>query len=748
MSFLNKRKSASLAASIVKGLQTRQNRGSFVGNGRLTGAIVAGIESLEQDGAAYQEVDQGLTNISAEIEDVRSEAEGTLLPEGEVAVAQVATNPEEVAYEENIKQVGLESATYAAAAFGDLGAYFNASRKATASKGFVTHSHESVGSGGVFSPVKPALEAFDQQTLNTFKEYSIAYNLLAPRQDAFGEALFPTIVGTPDQSYLEVNVERPGVYTGAVHKLNGDIAKFDKRNLIEAFRDSSILENQDTRLVPYPDTNGDNEDYFVADTLVANTNFDVNGVSVPTRPLRMGAPAFDYMGLCSHPGLASAGLLDQTDAIDRMVTLSRLTLVITNTTDDSEVAVYLDTSRMPRNQFVPVREGHWRDLALRFSSEALKIKATTKAVDGADLPAALVTALSDRTYSFRAKVDADLSVETGTLETRTTAMKLVKVVDGTNQSIGLDDTAVVALLAGYTFRIEGYELNARRTNSNRRSRGLLLDRDKVKEIYEIMLHPPMSIQKPVAGDDYASDLDTLVKSTHVRISNLAVTTLLNYADLLKDITADQDPLDSSTADIYTMGDFEGIARLLVTPFYDEVDVDLLQVVNTLTSKDRLADISGYFVGLIQELAYRMIQQSGYKPALEVMGSGNSQPELIIATDNRLSQFIMIPGDDRTAGPSMSHKLVDTQDNRMRNTIFLTFGSKTSGELNVLGFGNLVWIPELVSEVPVNRTGATVMETMVQPRFRHIVHLPILARINVANLDKVLQTRTPIDFNAI
>lgn len=740
MSILNKHKPSRLTGAVVLGLKQRLNRQSpnLTFDGRVTTLLSAGIESL--DGAAMAPVETAVGDAVGEITAVYSEAAAPT--EGEIAVAE-ETTPEEVAQEEAQKQIGLESAALAAAAFGNLGEWMKAGRNARPTGNMLIHSHSSFGAAGASVGAQPALEAFDTQTLNEYKEYSIAYNLLAPRQDAFGEALFPTIVGTPNQAYLKVGIERPSVWNGAQHRADGKAQAFNKQNLIEAYRDSSILENEDTRLVPFPAADGSADDYFIDSALVANSPFDINGIQVPTRPLKFVNKEISYLGLCQFPGLLSAGVLDQTDAIDRFVRLNELHLVVTKKSDGTKQVVKVDTSRFTRNQFIPVREGNEKDTVLNFKTTSIKIGPKTKAVDAAGLD--LNVDLNGKTLTFTAKVNGDLNHETGQLSMSATQFGALSVVDA--QGVVLDDAALAAVLTNWDFELEAYVLEARRTNSNRRTRGKLLDRNRYEEIFEILLQPPYSIQK-ASNDTEAADLDTLIKSTHIRISNLAVTTLLNYGDFLKEACAGQDELDSSTSDIYRGNELEGIASMVVTKFYTEVDVDLEEVVNNLTSSTRLADISGFFVGLIRELAYTMLQRSGYKAALDLLGSGNATPELIIATDNRLSQFIMVPGDDRTVGPNLDYRLVDTQDKRMRDIIMLTFGGKTTGELNVLGFGNLIWIPELVSEMPVNRNGATVMETMVQPRFRHIVHLPVMARINVTGLDKLLRHKTAIDFNAV
>jgi hypothetical protein len=740
MSILNKTKPSRLTGAVVMGLKNRLNRktAALTFDGSIVSRLSAGIESL--DGASFAPVESAVNGATEEIASVYNEATAT--DDGEVPVV-AETTPEEVAQQEAQEKVGLESAALAAAAFGNLSEWMRSARDARPAGNMTVHAHSSFGAAGSMVGATPALESFDVQTLNEYKEYSIAYNLLAPRQDAFGEALFPTIVGTPNQAYLKVGIERPGVWNGAQHRADGKAQAFKKQNLIEAYRDATILENEDTRLVPWPAADGSSDHLFVDPALVANSPFDVNGIEVPTRPLKFVKQDIGFLGLCQFPGLLSAGVLDQTDAIDRFVRLNELYIVVTKKSDGTKQVVKVDTSRFTRNQFTPVREGHFKDTVLNFKTTSIKIGAKTKAVDAAALE--LNTVLAGKSLTFSAKVNGELNHETGVLSMSPTQFGAVSVIDA--NGVTLDAADLAPILSAWEFDLVGYVLESRRTNSNRRTRGKLLDRDRHEEIFEILLQPPYSIQK-ANNDTEAVDLDTLIKSTHIRISNLAVTTVLNYADFLKEACAGQDELDSSTSDIYRGNELEGIANMVVTKFYTEVDVDLEEVVNNLTSSTRLNDISGYFVGLIRELAYTMLQRSGYKAALDLLGSGNATPELIIATDNRLSQFIMVPGDDRTVGPNMDYRLVDTQDKRMRDIILLTFGGKTSGDINVLGFGNLIWIPELVSEMPVNRNGATIMETMVQPRFRHIVHLPIMARINVTGLDKLLRSKTAINFNQV
>lgn len=672
-----------------------------------------------------------VSEISAVAEDITGDNAETLSETiAEVQGAEDAPTTSEVKEE---YAAGLEAAAIIALASADVGQYHAAARvDVSTESGLVGLLPD--GSGGAQRYV-PSFEAFDRNSLGGNVAQSITYNLLAPRQDEFGETLFPTIVATPDQAAYKAVVDRVMVYQGAIHKLDADPAKFEKRNVLEAFRDPEVLKNDATVLVPFVDPAGTNADKFVADTVVPTQAVKVDKIEVDSRPLVFNKK-IDLIGISTHPGLLQAQVMDQSDSVDSFVRLARVYAKVTH--DGKEAVVSFSTLRSPLNQFLKTPEGNGRQTALRFEGESLRLDKNSVVVSG---DATVLDPI--RTAELRVRlahyVNGTLNLETGSLQLSPGNVEVASVVDVDNAPVALTNAAV----AGLTVELVGFELDARRTNSNRRSRGLLMDNDRFEEQYEVGLLPPISVHKPTAPYDYGRDVEALVTTTHMYISTSAVTALFNYADTLKANAEGYNGIQ--TADSYTGGAIQGIGRMLVTPHYEEHTIDLDNVVNSVSSKDKMRDIQGFFIARINEIAHRMLQLTGYRPALEMLNGKGARPKLVVATDEVLPQFIMIQGDDRTAGISMDFKQVTSPDMRMYDHIFLTFITNGDG-LRPLNFGNLIWIPELVSTVPVNRGGATVEETMVQPRFRHICNLPVLAKIKVLNLDKVVGKRVPLDAN--
>jgi signal transduction histidine kinase len=58
----------------------------------------------------------------------------------------------------------------------------------------------------------------------------------------------------------------------------------------------------------------------------------------------------------------------------------------------------------------------------------------------------------------------------------------------------------------------------------------------------------------------------------------------------------------------------------------------------------------------------------------------------------------------------------------------------------LNFGNMFWLPELITNMPISRNGQISNEFTVQTRRRHICHCPIMIRIDLDNMDKVIDTK--------
>lgn len=726
MSRLSKKNKASVAQLLVSGITAANNRNSFSPATDRLAALVCSLESADEGDLVA--VQTATDELEIPLKEVVANTANEIEEDEEAAIG-----PNNSA-DAIVTEAGMESAKIIAAASSNLSGYIQKAKPVAAMEGMAVLSELKSTTHGSLqtSERNVSTESYDNKELSKFLESTIAYNLLAPRQDTFCETLFPTVVGTPDQSGFVANISRIGVYQGAIHKLDGNIESFQKRNMLEAYRDYKVMENEATKLVPII-VDGTNDTHFVDDALIAPEPITIAGESLFTQPLKFGKT--NLISIASHPGLISQGLMNHSDSIAPGGSLTSLHVLVKKAASPDEV-IKFDVSNAPRNQFLKRPEGNSNDVGLEFRTEALKIDKNTRLVGGGASAILADIAANELEVRLSTRLSVDLNLETGTSESRAWNTEAVRLVGADGAELALSNAA----LDGVTFELIGWVPDLNRTNSNRRSFGKLLDIDKYSEVYTVSPLAPFSVQKPINEEDKGLDVEALVQATHVAIVGRGVTTLLNYAEQIKMFYSGnaENPL---TADYYTGGDLQGIARFLVTPYYDHVEIDLPAVISSLTSKDKLKDVQGHFTGVISECAYRMLQLSGYRAALEsVTGNSAVKPKLCIATDDVLPQFMMIQGDPRTSGVTMDHVVVSSSSDRMYGKIFLTFVTDSTG-FSPLNFGNLIWIPEVISAIPMNRSGAINHETMVQPCFRHIPNLPVITEIDVLGLTEVIRNKS-------
>ncbi len=575
------------------------------------------------------------------------------------------------------------------------------------------------------------VEAFDESEVRKHIPFSIAFNFQAARQDDFSEAFYPTIVVTPDQAGLDIGVRRGVVFNTVRHNIDGRVADFNRKNIIDAFVDASILENESTYLVPVYVAGGSGNSALFS-TIVGQSTTTIEGVSVTTAPLKAGLD-LDLVGLSSHPGLIESGVMDHTDSVDGRVALKKIYL------KSGSQAIAISTLKLPRSGFNKSPEGEGRELGLQFSSTSLLIDEGVKAVDGTDVTelASIVTGGFKARISIR--ISGSINLETGNVTVGTVgsiALVSLKDADGEDVSTASGAGATVkAKIAALT--LDSYDLEARRTNANKRTRGLLVESHEYVERYTIPLGSPISTPAPIGTTRDSADMQNLITVARIRNSNNAITQLLNYAGVLEDQVIN--------GEVNAVPQIEGIGRWLVKPWFERQEVDVLADIQSVSTKDRRADLAALLVNNIRDMAYRAYRDSRYQAALDALTGGQgARPRLVIGTDQVLIQHLIVEGDSRLVGLAFDHVVVSTMDSRFYGKIAFSFvRSDVAGEPDPLSFGLHAWIPELTSVVQMNRNGATYKETMVQPRTRHINILPILGLIEVTNLHEGLVDQTPI-----
>lgn len=588
--------------------------------------------------------------------------------------------------------------------------------------------------GGIDYRTEVGIEAFDERDLRNQIAASTVYNIAAAKQEDFGECFYPTVVLTPDQVGLELTVTPTMVHREIRRSSTGEVTDFDKKNLIEAIADSTILESLATKIVPYYNPNGSNKDKFVDAELVPPRTVSIDGVDVNTSALAINVN-MDLLGLSQAPGILNGELMDSTDSLDSRLGIKNLYLHITSG-DENSVVVF-NVLNLPRSLFNKSSEGMGYEMELNFRTNAVSLNETTKDIHNADVSAA-INGLKNYRLVFKTVLTGSANVETGSLEIHNTKLMVESVYSLDGVSISLDDPAYVEAFDGVEYEIIGYDVDAARTNTNLRTRGLILDTDTITEAYKVGLGSPISVPAPVSSTGRTGvDLKSLIAAVRTRTSNNAVTSLLNFISRMRSYSRALEKGEPQRA-------VEGIARHLVLPVFIEQDLVLSDVVDSERSSDKAEDIRAAIVEVLRYSAYRMVVDSNYQTALDFdTGGAKAMPKLLIGTDPVTARYIIEFGDDRTMADTFKDfKITTTTDVRMKDIIVMSF-TREGMEADPLSFGSHVYVPELTSTVQVTRNGSTTKENQVQPRDVHINHLPIVAVIHVKGLKDLIETKVPL-----
>lgn len=722
-------------AQIAENLRNTINqRGQDFASGDHTRGILS-LESL--DDASMVAITRQTEEITNELKAAHAEALG-----------------EEVVSTENFTAAQWEAGAIAALAAGAPRDYHVAA--STVKRSISTESLRvvepmTVGAHGDagFMDTSVSLEAFDERELRNHMAYSIAFNVNAARQDEFGEAFYPTVVVSPDQAGLDVSVRRAMVMNEVRHAITGKAMDFQRKNLIDAVVEPTILSSDSTVIVPVRLTSGadqveNNANYFL--TVAVDDRVTSDGVTVPTAPL-LPNREIGLLGLGQREDLATQGAYDNTDSLDTRLYLEKLYIGLTGANAGgaaTPVTSYytFDVSRLPRNAFVKSVEGADRESYLAFTTVDLPVTVLTEDMTGAAGAGTALNYLSDdparATWVVRLgiQVNGTANHELGNIRVTGASVTIEGGFD-TATGAALAPAEVTALRAELTGTLAGYDVYAARSNLNRRTRGLQVTSLELTERYTIPLLAPITAPAPVSSNRDASDLTTLITAARIRNSNLGVTQLLNYSDTLQSYVLSQDRTLPVPA-------IEGVGRHLVRPFFFFDTIDAQSVTASVKSQDRAADVSAAIVNAIRDAVYRMYRESGYQAAADALdGVAGNKPLVIIGTDPVIARHIMVSGDTRTLGAHFESRVVTSLDRRVYGKIFVTFVRPNQEGVDPLSFGVMAWMPELAGTIQLTRNGATIKETMVQPRVRHINLLPLLIRLDIENLSEAIADQLPV-----
>lgn len=722
----------SFYSDLIKAIGTdRKERGTALTNKTLATSI-ASMESLSV--SDRETTAAGVDSVSAALSDVVKRVQSQFKKPGDVSMEAFAGL--------ELTEAQRQAGAIAAAAYGAPEQYLI---NATAGSNYTGPSMEGrkvfepamFGSFGAmdYTTSNVSTEAYDTTELNKHAEKSIVFNMYASRQDAAAELLFKTSVHTPDEAGVKVGVNNIFVINELRHSLTGTPADLKRKNLLRAFSDASILEGELTRLYPVYVSSGANANtsHFVGSSAVAPFDVTVAGETFQTAPLLVGAD-HDIMGLSQTAGLLQSGVMDTSDALDARLALDNV--YVSFTVGSTTKVVAFNVNRLTRAAFYKSAEANEREMTLTFRGRSVLFTFDTKYTDGSDATGAPALAPGSHKIRIALELTGTADTQTGTVRVDAAKVQVVSLLNANNQSVSFASGAGQTLVNGIgTMAIIGYTLEARRTNSDRRTRGILVDTNRYEEMYKTYLGSPIACIKPTGSEADALLTQALVAVNYARNTNQAITRLLNNAEHMKAIA----PMFGNPDEEAPV---EGIGRLVVKPYYYGETIDVAANVNSISTHERHDDIRELFGNILRRAVYDMYYESSYQPALEMISGGTAgKPHVAIITDPVTQKYLYTSGDARFLGDAFDFTVVSNLDSRLKGKIFMTFVRPNENGVDILSYGNFIWIPELITQLDMVRNGQISKELGVQPRTLHMVNLPILVEFDVTNLEAATNEKT-------
>jgi hypothetical protein len=584
-------------------------------------------------------------------------------------------------------------------------------------------------------------ESYDGQSITNALYYSIAFNIGAAKQDEFAEAFFPTIVIDPMQSGITIEAEYVSIMKEFSRSITGksDAASFDQKPLIKAIYDNDLLGSDKNRLVPV--LRDENKSLFIDSLPFVD---QTSGESITTAPLRLGETV-GLLGISQTDAMIAKGVMDNTDTLDRTLNLQRLYFSLSDEVpgiEDPAVSeavtenFFTDVSILPYSNFTYSTQDHNKDMSLNFSTKGIIIDTSATKIANGELSRVLDALPANHKVKLAVKLHGEANAKTGDISVYGSSVKVTEVINAAGDVIPATSTDYATIVAAFeAVKLTGYTVEAYRTNSNQRTKGTLITSDKFTQVYNVPLRSGTAIILPtnnqLGTDGDASKLSGQIVTTGYKMSSWAVRTIVDFATVLKNLTSNG---------VNSGVELDGIGRHFVDTYFSESTMDLGDYVDSISSSARKEDIQAALVNKIEEAAMSMFIDSNYGVAYDTLRPGEAKKTVIVGTDAKLKQYICGKGGSTIEIGDFEVKVVSSVNPLVKGKMFISFGvfdDKRNTEANPLQFGCNAYAPTLNTDTTRTDGGAVNRVLNNMPRFRHIINLPVLTVINVADINGVL-----------
>jgi len=576
------------------------------------------------------------------------------------------------------------------------------------------------------------LEHFTMPRTDVEVATTLAFNTFGSKQDAYLEALFPTYVNNP--KYRTIRVVVRTIYVIDDYKVTDttfESIKENKRSIIEFMNDAESSPFGEDKLRLIPVKTSDTEEFLAANYTIT-VKSPLNGKEVTTSPFKAGKKIpLGYVA--QDQVLLSKGVLNNTDILDDTVVLDKLYLTFSDAdnTDRFEYSV----KDYQGVKWRGTATGDEHDVEVIFNKRVSIPVKQWKLITGDDN-----NIFAGFANSLNALVDVQV-IGSGNLRTKEFDVKVTEfTLAGATTAAGpVDESSRVYsnlkdAFAKYKPAENGYLIDTRFKNDNRRIKGLYLTSQGVGSTYGIRAKTPFYTKAPIGGlngtleNTDADFMKGLIAGQKTQNRHSGYMTLINFLKEAKETYAKtNNPLSVV---------FDGPVQTIVKPYYKPIDMNMVDYLDSLQNEGRKTSIKAAIVDLLELEFDEMTISSGFENFIE---ASDYAYEVVVNAGSKFKRFL---GSEVEINGRVA-KVEYTNEKALRDSILLGYRGATINkeEHDPFCFGAFDFTPSVVSESTRTVDGTEVAVLLVNPIFEHIITNPVLTEVRIRGLDLAIKKLT-------
>jgi len=582
---------------------------------------------------------------------------------------------------------------------------------------------------GMDDSIDVGIEYFDMQNISTSLVFNVVYNAFAPKQDEFAELFFPMVTIDPVKAGARISARLINIWKEYKHTVDGSPAgdKINESPLIKAVTDTKLLTTENIRLIPvWRDKNSDKFFNEVKEKV------EYNGEEVTTSPLVFGK-RMSLVGLAQNDSMLAKGGADFTDGINKSIKLEQVFVRMTgkNSNGDDVTETFRFSLKNRNSWFYETITGTNKQMVLNFDDDNfMMLTPSTKAIDanGNEVDSEIMANLPANLHvNLELSLTANANVALGDVvaHLNTVEIKEITTDSGAKLDSASDDYQKVQDVVATT-KAGGYVLEAFATLANAKRKGIHLLTRKQTAVVTVPYRNGFTEILPavVIGDDGdPTDLIGQVMGTRMKLNAYGVKTVM---DFVNDMRANPNQK------------IQGLSQYFINNYFFEDNLTISTLVDSIKSTERLTDIRTAVVNKIKLIVTDMILKANYKIARDTLGY-TGPIDVLIGMGLKLKLNLFGDTKQELVG-DLRFNYAGTPFSSVEDKIIISLGVRNGNEnkdIDPLNFGVCLWSPELVINTKKTIGEGVRTEISTFPRFLHYINLPIIAVLNVTDIENII-----------